>query len=171
MRKTIKTAFALALAGLFLAGLSGCWGERKTAGADRDPGGGGGGNGEQQPPDGDRERQSEREAAAAAENLQRIEAGRAKAESVPIKCSVCHGTKGEGIESSGLLLAGKPAHCLAAALEAYKSGERNAGPALSMAPNATNLSDEDIANLAAYFSSLPSPENPGNTSNPYPPCQ
>ena len=46
---------------------------------------------------------------------------------------------------------GQDATYIAAALNAYKSGAR---PHKTMQANAESLSDEDIADIAAYFSSL-----------------
>jgi len=43
---------------------------------------------------------------------------------------------------------------LESALKAYKSGQRSGGQAGMMAGMAAPLSDADISNLAAYFSSL-----------------
>ncbi len=67
-------------------------------------------------------------------------------------CTACHGP--EGISSNPVWpnLAGQHAAYLAIALKAYRDGRR-VDPLMS--PMARRLSDQDIANLAAYFSSLP----------------
>ena len=48
-------------------------------------------------------------------------------------------------------LGGQHAEYIVAALKAYKSGERAHG---TMHANASNLSDEDMADIAAYFASV-----------------
>ena len=75
------------------------------------------------------------------------DAGKAKS----VTCAACHG--GEGISPTGTWpnLAGQKEQYLLAQLKAFKDGTRvNA----QMAPMVANLSDEDMANLAAYYSSL-----------------
>ena len=66
-------------------------------------------------------------------------------------CAACHGQK--GISSNPLWpnLAGQKKTYLIKQIKAFKSGERKDA---SMAPMVANLTDEDIKNLAAYFSSL-----------------
>ena len=54
-------------------------------------------------------------------------------------CAACH-------------LAGQWAPYLESALKAYRAGERTGGMTAMMAPQAANLSDEDIADIAAYYS-------------------
>lgn len=51
-------------------------------------------------------------------------------------------------------LAGQNAEYLVSALKAYRDKQRQGGMAAIMQMQASNLSDEDIANLAAYYSSL-----------------
>ncbi|HHM06533.1 MAG TPA: c-type cytochrome [Gammaproteobacteria bacterium] len=67
-------------------------------------------------------------------------AGRAKAKA----CAACHGLDGKG----RIHLAGKNADYLAAQLHAFKRGQRKSP---MMNTLAGKLSDEDIADLAAYF--------------------
>jgi len=74
------------------------------------------------------------------------ELGRAK--STP--CAACHGDDGRGIAPNYPVLAGQYADYLALALRQYRSGER-VHPLMS--PFAANLSDADIADLAAYYAS------------------
>ncbi len=67
-------------------------------------------------------------------------------------CVGCHGAAGEG--GVGPQLAGQAAADIIAKLNKYKAGEQ-VGPMTSMmAPMAAGLSDADIANIAAYTSSL-----------------
>ena len=73
--------------------------------------------------------------------------GRQKAQA----CVVCHGANGLSAQPDAPNLAGQPALYLRAQLRAYRSGERRHEV---MAVMARPLSDEDIANLAAWFSSI-----------------
>ncbi|HET6545310.1 MAG TPA: cytochrome c [Rhodanobacteraceae bacterium] len=78
-----------------------------------------------------------------------VDAGKAKA----VACQACHGTDGNaGIDPQYPRLAGQYADYVARALREYKNGERR-NPI--MAGFAAPLSEQDIDNLAAYFSSLP----------------
>jgi cytochrome c553 len=79
-----------------------------------------------------------------------IEAGKNKA----ILCAACHGTDGIATQAIYPNLAGQNEVYLASALKAYREKQRNGGMASIMQIQAANLSDEDIANLAAYFASL-----------------
>jgi cytochrome c553 len=72
-----------------------------------------------------------------------------KTKSAP--CAACHGVDGKGIAPNFPVLAGQHASYLVHALEQYRSGERNNAV---MGPQAANLSDADIADLAAYYASL-----------------
>ena len=76
-----------------------------------------------------------------------IEAGKAKSAA----CAACHG--GEGISPTPVWpnLAGQKEQYLAAQLMAFRDGARQNA---QMSPMAANLTDEDVANLAAYYSSL-----------------
>jgi len=66
-------------------------------------------------------------------------------------CAACHGA--EGISGTDIWpnLAGQKAGYLIKSMKAFRDGDRK-DPMMS--PMATSLSDDDIANLAAYFSSL-----------------
>jgi cytochrome c553 len=75
-----------------------------------------------------------------------VEAGKAKSAA----CAACHGTEGVSKVAFFPKLAGQHPDYLAHALKEYKSGKRK-NP--TMAEQAKNLSDTDIADLAAYFSS------------------
>jgi cytochrome c553 len=78
-----------------------------------------------------------------------IEAGKAKSAT----CAACHGPDGNAtIDPQYPRLAGQYADYIARALHEYKSDDRK-NPI--MKGFATTLSDQDIDNLAAYYSSLP----------------
>lgn len=68
-------------------------------------------------------------------------------------CAGCHGKNGEG---QGIFpkVAGQSAQVLAAKLRDYKAGKQMGEQTAMMAPNAQNLSEEDIDALAAYMASF-----------------
>ncbi|KXS51903.1 MAG: cytochrome c554 [Marinobacter sp. T13-3] len=70
-------------------------------------------------------------------------------------CAACHGQNGISQVPVYPNLAGQKEQYLVSALKAYKNGNRSGGQSALMIPQAKNLSDADIANVAAYFSSLP----------------
>ncbi|NGP52493.1 cytochrome c [Thioalkalivibrio sp. XN8] len=72
-------------------------------------------------------------------------------------CVACHGADGKGIAPTFPVIAGQHADYLILTLKQYRSGERNNA---QMAPMAANLSDDDIADLAAYYSQLPGLKTP-----------
>jgi cytochrome c553 len=78
-----------------------------------------------------------------------IAAGKAKAQA----CVACHGDGNKTLNDSYPKLAGQYPDYLSKALHEYKSGKRK-NPI--MGAQAQTLSEADIANLAAYFGSLPS---------------
>lgn len=69
-------------------------------------------------------------------------------------CAACHGADGIAQVPIYPNLKGQNAPYLEASLKAYRDGQRAAGNAAMMAPMAKSLSDQDIADLAAYYSSL-----------------
>ena len=70
-------------------------------------------------------------------------------------CQACHGTDGNGTgDGQYPRIAGQHADYLAKALHDYKSGAR---PNAIMAGFAGTLSEEDIDNLAEYYSQQKSP--------------
>lgn len=69
-------------------------------------------------------------------------------------CATCHGADGIAIAPIYPNLKGQKAPYLVSSLKAYKSGQRKGGMSAIMAPQAMTLSDEDIANLAAYYSEM-----------------
>lgn len=76
-----------------------------------------------------------------------LDAGKKMATEV---CASCHGADGKAIADNFPNLAGQYADYLAQSLRQYRDGSRKNAV---MAGFATNLSDEDIANLAAWYAS------------------
>jgi len=74
------------------------------------------------------------------------QAGKAKAST----CVGCHGANGEGVAPNPAL-AGKNEDDFVQALKDYKSGKRSNA---IMKTFASPLSDQDMANLGAYYASL-----------------
>lgn len=76
-----------------------------------------------------------------------VEAGKAKS----AVCSSCHG--GNGISQIPMYpnLAGQKEQYLVLQLKAFRDGQRQN---MVMAPMAAGLSDDDIANMSAYYASL-----------------
>lgn len=64
-------------------------------------------------------------------------------------CAACHGVDGNSAVPDFPRLAGQQADYLAKALRDYKTGARKDAV---MAAQAANLSEQDITDLAAYFS-------------------
>lgn len=79
-----------------------------------------------------------------------IDAGKAKA----AICAACHGTDGIAVIPGYPNLKGQNEQYLATSIKAYKNKERTGGLAAVMQAQASMLSDEDIANVAAYYASL-----------------
>ena len=67
-------------------------------------------------------------------------------------CATCHGRNGIGTAPNYPNLAGQKSHYLAQQIKLFRSGERKSE---QMNIVAQPLTDEDIANLAAYYESLP----------------
>ncbi len=78
-----------------------------------------------------------------------VEAGRAKVAAV---CAACHGANGVSVSESIPNLAAQRAGYIEAQLKALKDGSRKAP---IMNPIAAQLSPAEMANVAAYFASLP----------------
>lgn len=72
-------------------------------------------------------------------------------------CAACHGEDGRGIAPNFPVLAGQYADYLVHALKQYRSGERDNA---LMTPMAAGLSDDDIADLAAYYAAMKSLTTP-----------
>ena len=77
-----------------------------------------------------------------------VAAGKAKA----AVCAACHGANGISIIPDYPNLAGQKVKYLQSSIKAYRDGERKNA---IMSPMASGLSDADIANISAYFASLP----------------
>lgn len=77
-----------------------------------------------------------------------IEQGRQKA----AVCVACHGADGIAVIAEYPNLAGQKAKYLQLAIKAYRDGERRHAV---MSPMASGLSEQDIADLAAFYASLP----------------
>lgn len=73
-------------------------------------------------------------------------AGKAKAAA----CAACHGTNGQGVPPNPALV-GKTEDDMLQAMKDYKSGKRANAVMKGMT---AGLSDQDMANLAAYYASL-----------------
>ncbi|MCS3902053.1 cytochrome c553 [Methylohalomonas lacus] len=74
------------------------------------------------------------------------DAGKKKAQS----CAACHGADGNSSNADWPKIAGQQADYIVTQLQAYKSGARE-NP--QMSPMAQDLSEQDMHDLAAYFSS------------------
>lgn len=74
-------------------------------------------------------------------------AGKIKA----VSCAICHGAEGVSANDIWPNLAGQKSGYLVKQMKAFRDGDRK-DPMMS--PMAAPLSDEDIDNLAAYFSGL-----------------
>ncbi|BFN30536.1 cytochrome c [Vibrio harveyi] len=77
-------------------------------------------------------------------------AGQAKA----AVCAACHGADGIAVIPGYPNLKGQNEQYIESSIKAYKAGQRTGGLAPVMQAQANLLSDEDIANLAAYYASL-----------------
>ncbi len=77
-----------------------------------------------------------------------VAAGKAKA----VTCIGCHGPEGIAFAPNFPNLAGQKAFYLATAIQSYRTGERNDPTMKAMV---AGLTDADVANLAAYYASLP----------------
>lgn len=87
-----------------------------------------------------------------------VAAGKAKAEI----CAACHGENGISQTENVPSLAGQPDQFIQWQLVYFRAGSRKNE---LMRPIAEEISNEDIRNLAAYFSSLPPPK-PATDDNP-----
>ena len=74
------------------------------------------------------------------------EAGQARSAT----CAACHGVDGNSVNPQWPSIAGQDSGYIARQLKAFKSGERE-NPLMS--PQAMGLSDQDVEDLAAFFSS------------------
>lgn len=67
-------------------------------------------------------------------------------------CAACHGKDGIATANIYPNLAGQSADYLESSMKAYREGQRKGGMSAVMTPQATSLSDQDIADIAAYYS-------------------
>ncbi|MGL4673389.1 MAG: c-type cytochrome, partial [Wohlfahrtiimonas sp.] len=78
---------------------------------------------------------------------------------VETQCAACHGVFGEGVAAlpNQAKLGGQGANYLRVQLHALKDSKNASGSRfeMTMSPQAGLLSDQDIANVAAYFSQQP----------------
>lgn len=87
-----------------------------------------------------------------------VEAGKAKVAGL---CAACHGAAGVSVSDTIPNLAAQRAGYIEGQLKAFKDGTRRAAsstsPAATMAAIASQLTPDEIVNVAAYFASLPGP--------------
>jgi cytochrome c5 len=69
-------------------------------------------------------------------------------------CASCHGVQGQGMGIFPKVAGQDPAY-IAGRLQQYRAGEQVGPTSALMTPHASGLSDEAIADLAAYIASLP----------------
>jgi len=77
----------------------------------------------------------------------------ARGEGLAADCAMCHGDAGEGDGGDTPAIAGMDEAAHVAALKAFASGERPDDSGM-MADAAGALSEQDMADLAAYYASL-----------------
>lgn len=77
-----------------------------------------------------------------------LAAGKARAEAL---CQICHGLDGQSTLVDAPHLSGQPEQYLVIQLEAYRSGQRQ-HPQMTIISRM--LSDDDIANVAHWYSSI-----------------
>ena len=83
-------------------------------------------------------------------NALAVDGDAARGDRLASSCMACHGTEGRSnMPSMYPHLAGRDAQELADLLTAYRDGDIDEP---QMTPQAQNLSDQDIADLAVYFS-------------------
>lgn len=68
-------------------------------------------------------------------------------------CATCHGPDGNSLAPNWPKIAGQYSNYLAKQLKEYRLGEKGLRNNPVMAAQAANLTDQDIADLAAYYSS------------------
>jgi cytochrome c553 len=92
--------------------------------------------------------EAEAETEAAAPEVTSVEAGRA----ISAPCTACHGTDGNTLTPEYSNLAGQGEKYLFQQMKHIQSGNREIA---LMAGQLTNMDDQDLRNLAAYYASLP----------------
>lgn len=76
-----------------------------------------------------------------------VERGRTKA----ALCAACHGVAGVSVNPLWPSLAGQQEQYLVKQIKAFRDGEREE---ITMQPFVANLSDQDVADLAAFYAAL-----------------
>ena len=76
---------------------------------------------------------------------------KADGEAKAVVCAACHGPKGISVNPLWPSLAGQQEAYLEKQIKAFRDGERNEA---TMQPFVANLTDQDAADLAAYYASL-----------------
>ena len=84
-------------------------------------------------------------------NLAQAAGDAALGKKVMVKCQVCHGKDGLAKLPEAPNLAGQKENYLVRALQSFKAGERKNE---QMTVIVKGLSEEDIANVAAYYASI-----------------
>lgn len=69
-------------------------------------------------------------------------------------CKACHGANGIAIIPGYPNLAGQNEQYLVSSMKDYRDGRRTGTMAQMMAVQSTNLTDQDIADLAAYYAQM-----------------
>jgi cytochrome c553 len=80
----------------------------------------------------------------------RVTRGEAKA----AICATCHGVDGIALMPAYPNLAGQNEEYLISSMKAYRDKQRQGGMAVIMQMQAAQLSDDDIADLAAYYANM-----------------
>lgn len=80
----------------------------------------------------------------------RVTRGEAKA----TMCATCHGVDGIALMPAYPNLAGQNEEYLISSMKAYRDKQRQGGMAVIMQMQAAQLSDDDIADLAAYYANM-----------------
>lgn len=73
--------------------------------------------------------------------------------SLVASCAACHGQDGNSINTDWPKLAGQNEKYLYEQLKYFRSGERNNALMMAVTPYLQSLSDEDLLNIAAFYSS------------------
>ena len=90
----------------------------------------------------------------------------ARGEAKTAVCVACHGTSGRSASTMFPNIAGQHAVYLSKALRAYRSGERSSNIMLTTITQ--SLSDQDIEDIAAYYSRQPLTTSDGKTEEVQP---
>ena len=69
-------------------------------------------------------------------------------------CASCHGADGIAVIPGYPNLKGQNAQYIESSLKAYKNKQRSGGNSAVMQPMAAMINDADMANLAAYYSTM-----------------